>query len=209
MRGSIEAFAEKMNRRAKELGATNTHFANPNGLHDLDHYTTPRDLARIARAAMQQPLFRQIVGTRDYDWVVDDASHPLHNHNRLLDRFPGCTGVKTGYTYPAQQVSSAPPCAITGRSSRWSCIRTSRASGTTACCFSDYGFDHLAAPTRGNDEGRMIDRSRGQRDAIDALPLFVPTVFERATCAGTSVPEMICEKLRFPFLKHAILSIPR
>ena len=46
-----------MTRRAQELGATNTHFANPNGLHDPAHYTTPRDLALIARAAMQQPLF--------------------------------------------------------------------------------------------------------------------------------------------------------
>jgi len=102
--GSIEAFALKMNQRARELGATSTHFVNPNGLHDLAHYTTPRDLARIARAAMQQPLFRQIVSTRDYDWVVDNESHPLRNHNRLLERYPGCIGVKTGYTYPSQQV---------------------------------------------------------------------------------------------------------
>jgi D-alanyl-D-alanine carboxypeptidase (penicillin-binding protein 5/6) len=102
--GSIEAFAEKMTRRAKELGATNTHFANPNGLHNPDHYTTPRDLACIARAAMQQPFFRQVVGTRDYTWMVNGVPDPLHNHNRLLERFPGCTGVKTGYTIPAQQV---------------------------------------------------------------------------------------------------------
>ena len=102
--GSIEAFAEKMTRRAQELGATNTHFANPNGLHDINHYTTPHDLAVIARAAMQQPFFRKVVGTRDYTWTVEGAIDPLHNHNRLLDRFPGCTGVKTGYTIPAQQV---------------------------------------------------------------------------------------------------------
>jgi D-alanyl-D-alanine carboxypeptidase (penicillin-binding protein 5/6) len=102
--GSIEAFAEKMTRRARELGALNTHFANPNGLHDPNHYTTPRDLACIARAAMHQPFFRQVVGTRDYNWNVEGAINPLHNHNRLLERFPGCTGVKTGYTIPAQQV---------------------------------------------------------------------------------------------------------
>ena len=102
--GSIEAFAEKMTRRAAELGAKNTLFANPNGLHDRLHYTTPRDLALIARAAMQQPLFRQIVSTRAYNWVAASAVHPLTNHNRLLDRLPGCTGVKTGYTIPAQQV---------------------------------------------------------------------------------------------------------
>ena len=102
--GSIEAFAEKMTRRAKELGAQNTHFANPNGLHDPSHYTTPHDLALIARAAMQQPFFRQVVGTREYNWTVEGAVNPLHNHNRLLERYPGCTGVKTGYTIPSQQV---------------------------------------------------------------------------------------------------------
>jgi D-alanyl-D-alanine carboxypeptidase (penicillin-binding protein 5/6) len=102
--GSIEAFAQKMTTRARELGATGTHFANPNGLHDTAHYTTPRDLALIARAAMQQPFFRQVVATREHSWVVDSIVQPLHNHNRLLESFPGCTGVKTGYTIPAQQV---------------------------------------------------------------------------------------------------------
>ena len=102
--GTIEAFAEKMTRRAAELGAKSTHFVTPNGLHDLAHYCTPRDLALIARAAMQQPLFRQIVGTRNYAWTTAGAVNPLTNHNRLLDRLPGCTGVKTGYTIPAQQV---------------------------------------------------------------------------------------------------------
>ena len=103
--GSIEAFAEKMTRRAKELGATNTSFRNPNGLHDPNHYISPRDMALIARAAMQQPFFRQVVSTRDYNWIAADTGpRPLTNHNRLLGKFPGCTGVKTGYTIPAQQV---------------------------------------------------------------------------------------------------------
>jgi serine-type D-Ala-D-Ala carboxypeptidase (penicillin-binding protein 5/6) len=103
--GSIEAFAEKMTRRAGELGATHTHFANPHGLQDLQHYTSPRDLALIARAAMQQPLFRQIVGTQFHPWNSPSTGpRELRNHNRLLWMFPGCIGVKTGYTVPAQQV---------------------------------------------------------------------------------------------------------
>jgi D-alanyl-D-alanine carboxypeptidase (penicillin-binding protein 5/6) len=102
--GSIESFAEKMTTRARELGATGTRFMNPNGLHNVTHYTTPRDLAAISRAAMQQPFFRQVVATREHIWTADSIAHPLHNHNRLLDRFPGCTGVKTGYTIPSQQV---------------------------------------------------------------------------------------------------------
>jgi D-alanyl-D-alanine carboxypeptidase (penicillin-binding protein 5/6) len=102
--GSIAAFAEKMTRRANELGATSTHFTNPHGLHDVAHYTTPHDLALIARAAMQQPLFREIVATQRHPWVTDLAVRELYNHNRLLGRFDGCTGVKTGFTRPAQQV---------------------------------------------------------------------------------------------------------
>jgi len=62
--GSIPAFAEKMTLRAAELGATCSHFMNPHGLHNPQHYTTPRDLALIARTAMQQPLFRKIVSTQ-------------------------------------------------------------------------------------------------------------------------------------------------
>ena len=56
--GSIEAFVQLMNDKAAELGCTNTHFANPHGYHDDDHYTTARDLALIAQAAMQVDLFR-------------------------------------------------------------------------------------------------------------------------------------------------------
>ena len=103
--GSIEAFAEKMNRRAAELGATNSHFANPNGLHDPSHYTTAHDLALIARAAMEQPFFRQVVGTIYYTWKSPKGVvYQLRNHNRLLRHFAGCNGLKTGYTRAAQQV---------------------------------------------------------------------------------------------------------
>lgn len=102
--GSIEAFAQKMTARARELGCTNTQFANPHGLHHAAHFTTPRDLAIIARAAMNQPMFRQIVGTKQANWEAPSGLRLLTNHNRLLERFPGCNGVKTGYTIPAQQV---------------------------------------------------------------------------------------------------------
>lgn len=101
--GTMEAFAAKMTIRAAELGALNTSFKNPHGLHHKDHYTTARDLAVITRAAMQQPFFRRIVGTITHPWYSQSAGPmELWNHNRLLRSFPGCTGVKTGYTNPAQ-----------------------------------------------------------------------------------------------------------
>ncbi len=102
--GTMEAFAEKMSARALELGARNTHFANPHGLHHEAHYTTPRDLAAIARAAMQQPFFRELVSTLTHVWERPAGAVLLSNHNPLLREFPGCTGVKTGFTGPAQQV---------------------------------------------------------------------------------------------------------
>jgi D-alanyl-D-alanine carboxypeptidase (penicillin-binding protein 5/6) len=103
--GSVPAFAEKMNLRAAELGAISSHFVNPHGLHDPDHYTTAHDLVLIARAAMQQPLFRQIVSTIYYTWRTPNGQvEELRNHNRLLRHFAGCNGLKTGYTRPAQQV---------------------------------------------------------------------------------------------------------
>jgi D-alanyl-D-alanine carboxypeptidase (penicillin-binding protein 5/6) len=103
--GSVPAFAEKMNLRAAELGAISSHFVNPHGLHDPEHYTTAHDLVLIARAAMQQPLFRQIVSTIYYTWRTPNGEvDELRNHNRLLRHFAGCNGLKTGYTRPAQQV---------------------------------------------------------------------------------------------------------
>ncbi len=102
--GSVGAFADKMTRRARELGATSTCFTNPHGLPHPQHYTTPQDLALIARAAMEQPAFRRIVSTQLHPWPIPGTVAELKNHNRLLWNFPGCTGLKTGYTVAAQQV---------------------------------------------------------------------------------------------------------
>ncbi|HEX8371630.1 MAG TPA: D-alanyl-D-alanine carboxypeptidase family protein [Chthoniobacterales bacterium] len=102
--GSVAAFAEKMTKRAAQLGATESHFMNPHGLHHPQHYTTPRDLALISRAAMQLPYFREIAATRTFTWESPKGLVPVNNHNRLLARYPGCIGLKTGFTNPAQQV---------------------------------------------------------------------------------------------------------
>jgi serine-type D-Ala-D-Ala carboxypeptidase (penicillin-binding protein 5/6) len=102
--GSIQAFAERMTKRAQALGAESSHFMNPHGLHDPHHYTTARDLARIGREAMKNPLFREIVATPDA-WIRKaDEWVWFRNHNRLLSRMTECIGVKTGYTRAAQQV---------------------------------------------------------------------------------------------------------
>ncbi|HUW65178.1 MAG TPA: D-alanyl-D-alanine carboxypeptidase family protein [Spirochaetia bacterium] len=98
--GSVPAFVQMMNEEAQQLGAVNSHFANPHGLFDPNHYVTAADLAIIARAAMQNPVFREIVDTRSYTLpprTDPKAQVDLVNHNRMLWTYPGCVGVKPGY----------------------------------------------------------------------------------------------------------------
>lgn len=102
--GSVAAFADKMTAKAAALGATSSHFTNPHGLHNPHHFTTARDMAIIARAAMQNPLFREIVATPEAFIPKAGVPTKLRNHNKLLAMLAGCNGVKTGYTGPAQQV---------------------------------------------------------------------------------------------------------
>lgn len=101
--GSVPAFAEKMNQKVKEIGALDTNFVNSSGLPDERHYTTAHDLARIAAYGLKNPLFREIVGTkyRTIWWVGEPRSALLENTNELLGAYPGCIGVKTGYTKAA------------------------------------------------------------------------------------------------------------
>lgn len=127
--GSIEAFAEKMNQRATELGALNTHFTNPHGLPDPEHVTTAYDLSRIALEAIKHDKLREIVKTISYN-IPPTNKQPENRHfsnsNRFLYgtgsgnkidyrgqtiniKYEAITGLKTGYTNAAQQcfISSA------------------------------------------------------------------------------------------------------
>ena len=99
--GGTQSFADMMNKRAIELGAYNTNFVTPNGLHDDAHYTTAYDLARIAAEAMKNQEFRQIVATEYYRAETGEIARTFKNKNRILWEYPGGTGVKTGYTKAA------------------------------------------------------------------------------------------------------------
>ncbi len=98
--GSIEAFADEMNRKADALGLSDTHFANPHGLDHEAHYTTARELALITREALKHPLFAEIVATRKttVPHAGSEGVRLLVNHNKLLRMYDGCVGVKTGFT---------------------------------------------------------------------------------------------------------------
>ncbi len=99
--GSEPGFADIMNERAAQLGAEQTHFTVPHGLASgAEHYSTARDLAIIARAALEDTDFVDLVATRRWTWTTeeDPGRRELRNSNALLDRYPPAIGVKTGFT---------------------------------------------------------------------------------------------------------------
>lgn len=109
--GSIQGFANLMNEKAKEIGAKDSHFVNPNGLPNTNHYSTPYDMALIARYAMGNATFRKIVSTIHYQIPPTnkfDKPRDLWISNRLIKptsfHYDGADGVKTGYTIAANQV---------------------------------------------------------------------------------------------------------
>ncbi|MGN0812755.1 MAG: D-alanyl-D-alanine carboxypeptidase family protein [Candidatus Coproplasma sp.] len=103
--GSVELFVNKMNERAKQIGADNTNFVNPNGLPDDNHYTTAYDLCKISCTALKNETFAQVVSTKHYIGQF----RCFTNKNKLLTTLDGANGVKTGYTEKAGRclVSSA------------------------------------------------------------------------------------------------------
>lgn len=96
--GSVDDFVKLMNETAKKLGANNSHFVNPHGLHDDLHYVTAYDLALICAKAYDNEQFCKIVGTKKRKIIVNDEQRYIANKNKLLSNFDGANGVKTGYT---------------------------------------------------------------------------------------------------------------
>lgn len=98
--GTVEGFVERMNDKARVLGMTGTHFANPNGLDSPGHYSTARDLATLASYAMNNPIFSTTVSTK----TVSVGQRYLRNHNKLLWMVDGADGIKTGFTRAAGRI---------------------------------------------------------------------------------------------------------
>lgn len=109
--GSIEGFAEMMNNKAKEIGCNNSHFVNPNGIHDEEQYTTAYDLYLMADYAMKNETFRSIVATTSYTLpstnMHQDKDRTFKNTNELLNKnsksyyYSNAIGIKTGFTSEA------------------------------------------------------------------------------------------------------------
>ena len=138
-------FAERMNEyvRAK-IGVKDTTFQNPHGLFDQKHQTTAYDMAMITQYAMKNPLFRSIVGTKEMKWVGEGWETTLYNHNKLLWRYEGTTGVKNGFIDQSGYTLVA---SVKRGNSEW--IAVTLKSGSSELAYSDmeklfdYGFEHF------------------------------------------------------------------
>jgi len=169
--GSVEKFAVLMNMKAMTLGAVNTHFVNPHGLPDKDHYTCAYDLGLIARHALKNQTFSEIVSTRDkvIDWPGKNWDRKLENTNWLLWRYLWAEGVKTGTTSEAGQclISSA-------RKDNRELVAVVLRSGdrwTDSIRLFEYGFNHFEysqVAVAGAKFGKYRVRN-GQREEVPVL----------------------------------------
>ena len=209
--GSIEAFVEKMNQKAAELGCTNTHFSNPNGLPDETHYTTAHDMALIANAAYQNETFRQIFSTRQYEIPPTPQyteTRYLYNHHKMMQPdteyyYEGCLGGKTGYTEAALNTLVT----FASRSEKTLLCVTMRTQGrqvyTDTASLFDYGFsqtfpDGEAALLNGTptptetpvpeSSADAADRSSDGDSDIDSAPADPETAEQKTASLPVWIP---------------------
>ena len=178
--GSVEEFVAEMNRTARELGMEHTHFDNPTGLDGEEHYASAYDMALLARACLADETVSEIVSTPNAVF----GQRSFSNHNKLLRRYEGCVGMKTGYTQKA------------GRT----LVSAARRGGMTLIAVTlndpddwddheallDYGFSHYASVVvakKGESMGRL--------PVEGALNLFVEAVAAEGFCYPVSQQEQL------------------
>ena len=171
--GSVEDFAALMNEKAEDLGCENTHFINPNGLDDPEHYSTAHDLAIMTREAISHEAFCQIVSSQSA--TVGNNSYT--NHNRLLRECPGVFGVKTGYTMAA------------GRTLVSCCER----DGLTLICVT------LSDPDDWDDHTALYDWAYGAYTNTNVLP---DETWPVPVIGGVTDTVLLAPEGELPILRH-------
>lgn len=184
--GDVETFVDEMNRLAGEMGLRHTHFTNPNGLPDKEHYSCASDLAAIMAAAMQEPYLREALSTKS------ESIHNITyvNHNKLLWQCPGVNGGKTGYT------KSAGRCLVS------SCER----SGMELICVT------LSDPDDWDDHAALYDWAfsayHSQCFSASDVMTEVPVISGSLAKAGTALAEDIFFCLPAGETAEAALHVP-
>ena len=158
--GDLSSFAQMMNDRAASLSMEDTHFVTPSGLHDDEHYSTAKDLALLAREALQNPMFRSLCSQSHVTLYYGNPPYyrTLMNHNRLLSSYEGCIGVKTGYTKTAGRCL----------------VSAAERNGVTLICVT------LSAPNDWEDHKTLLDRgfraSEPVTKEVDVSDVQIPVV---------------------------------
>ena len=145
--GDTLTFCDMMNEKAAYLGMANTHFANPNGMPATDNFSTASDLIRLARYAMRDSAFAEMVGTVEKSVPLIDGRHmDCRNTNVLLSSYEGCFGIKTGYT---RQAGNCLASAATRDGTTLYLVllhsRSMRSRFTESAILLDYGFRVMQA----------------------------------------------------------------
>lgn len=211
--GDVPTFVERMNQRAQELGMSGTHFVNPHGLHNDDHYTTARDIFKMAKEAMTHAAFREIVSTGTYTVPATNLSQArtLYNTNALLTSalYPGYTysgtiGIKTGstgqagycvtaavehggHTFVSVVLGAQNPTGNNGKPQRKQFSETAR--------MLDWAFDNFSAATLLNEETYLQEipvRFSSQATHV----VLRPTQSVKAMVPGTYDPDRLELRLK-------------
>lgn len=185
--GTVETFVKWMNQWAEDIGMSNSHFVNPNGLDDEAHYSTAYDMALLGREVLKNEVLREIMSTRS----ITVAGRSLTNHNKLLWQYEGCEGMKTGYTMAA------------GRT----LVSCATRNGQTLICVTlhdpddwddhkallDYGFENWPAHplTRMGKTFRMVP-------VAGSLLPWVPVVVESELVYPLTAKERVRVKVSLP-----------
>ncbi|MGB4781287.1 D-alanyl-D-alanine carboxypeptidase family protein [Candidatus Methylomirabilis sp.] len=167
--GSEERFVARMNAKADSLGMEGTHFTNPHGLDNPDHYSTAYDLAILTRQALRNPTFARMVQTREAQLSILTGRNGkvvkrkvIRTHNQLLDQFAGADGVKTGYTEQAGRCLVAS--ATRGDHRLITVLLNDSRRWTEAAALLEYGFAALGgrASSLGISDGGPTDTPKGE-----------------------------------------------
>lgn len=173
--GNVEGFVEMMNAKAKEIGALNTHFANPHGLDNSEHYTTAYDLALITSYALRNEKFAEVVKTKnktisgppDVAW-----NRSMMNKNKMLWQFEGGDGVKTGFT------SKAGRCLVSSATrDNWqlcSVVLNSGPMWEESAAILNYGFSNFPKQKVVDSEEvyQQLKVIAGKQDLVEIKPSF-------------------------------------
>lgn len=182
--GSQAGFVALMNKTAKDLGMENSSFANPNGLDHERHYSTARDMARLACEAVQNETLVRIASTR----TVTTGGRTMTNHNKLLSYMDGCIGLKTGYTRAAGRTLVS--CAERNGQRLVAVTLQDGNDWADHQALFEYGFSAYPA-RRAAVLGHEVDRAAVQGGMSETVPLVAAAGFSWPVGAGETLETQV------------------